>query len=181
MRKTAVALALLSLLTGCKEKKHTRTIIATKPVKEVSQAPVRSQEYTQEADFALSGSALHCTIHRQPADSLKKVKDESGQLFVDNEVSLSLTRKDGSVFLKRTFTKASFDECLDDDFRKRGILMGFVFEKVEDNRAYFAASVSHPLADDEYIPIRVTITPQGGVTIERDTQMDTNGEEEEGQ
>lgn len=175
-----LALALGALaLTGCSEKKDTRTIIATKPAKKAPQSPIRSQEYTQEATLTLAGTKLLCTIHRAPADSLAKVKDETGQLYVDNQVELTMTRPDGSVFLKRTFTKTSFDGCLDDDYRRHGVLMGFVFDKVEEGRARFAASVSHPQSEDEYIPIVVTITPQGAVSMQRDTEMDTNGETEE--
>lgn len=177
---TAIAVASLCLgLTGCGKKKETQTIIATKPVKKKPQAPIRMQEYKQEADFKLVGSQLHCLVQRTPADSLAKVKDENGQQYVDNQVQLVITRADGSTFFKRTFTKASFDDCLNDDYRRRGILEGFVFDRVEGNSALFAASVSHPQSDDEYIPIVVTLTSTGNLSIARDTQMDTSGSEEE--
>lgn len=180
MKQTAAVLALalcIPVLSGCGGKKETSTIIAPKPTKKAPKAPIRSQEYTQEAQLTLAGSRLECHIRRTPADSLAKVKDETGQLYVDNEVTLTLTRADGSVFLRRTFTKASFDEWLDDDYRRHGVLMGFVFDKVEDGRARFAASVSHPTSEDEYIPIVVTVTPQGAVSMARDTEMDTSGNE----
>lgn len=177
-RLTFAALALAGLaLSGCKEQKPTNTIITTKPAKPAPKAPVRMQEYTQEADMKLSGIALHCTIHRTPADSVAMVSDEEGQKYVDNEVTLSIRRKDGSVFLDRRFTKSSFDACLDDFYRKRGVLQGFVFDRVDANRALFAASVGNPQSDDEYIPIVVSITPQGAVSMARDTEMDTSGGE----
>lgn len=180
IKTLAIALGATVVMAGCRsEKKDTHTIIATKPAPKEPKAPVKMQEYTQETDFTLVGSKLHCTIHRTPSDSLAKVKDEGGQQYIDNQITLSLTRTDGTTFLKRTFTKASFNDCLDDDYRKRGVLMGFVFDKVDNNRALFAASVSHPGADDEYIPIVVTITPQGAVSMARDTEMDTSGNEDE--
>ena len=106
------------------------------------------------------------------------VKDETGQKYVDNNISLVITRGDGSTFFKRTFTKASFDSCLDDDYRKTGILEGLVFDRVDGNTLRFAASVSHP-GTDEYIPIVLVIDRFANVSIKRDTQLDTNAEEED--
>ena len=42
----------------------------------------------------------------------------------------------------------------------------------------FAGSVCHPQTD-EYIPLVVTVSNFGDVTIKRDDQMDTNGIEED--
>ena len=42
----------------------------------------------------------------------------------------------------------------------------------------FAGSVSHPQTD-EYIPLVVTVSNFGNVTIKRDDQMDTNSTQEQ--
>jgi hypothetical protein len=86
-------------------------------------------------------------------------------------------RQDGSVFFSQTFTKADFNDYLDDDYRATGILEGLVFDRVEGLRLIFAGSVSHPQTD-EYIPLVITLSNFGDVTISRDTQMDTSGSEE---
>ena len=106
------------------------------------------------------------------------VKDETGQKYYDNIISLTITRDDGSTFFSRTFTKQAFDSCLDDDYRNTGILEGLVFDKVSNGTLRFAASVSHP-GTDEYIPIVLTIDRFANVSIKRDTQLDTSSEEEE--
>jgi hypothetical protein len=113
-------------------------------------------------------------VSRTPDDSLRMVKDETGQKYVDNRISLKIIRPDGSVFFSRTFTKAAFDSFLNDDYRKTGILEGFVYDKVEGNNLFFAASVCHPQTD-EYIPMVVTVSNFGDVGIKLDNQMDTNG------
>ena len=76
------------------------------------------------------------------------------------------------------FTKSTFDAQLDDDYRQTGILEGLVFDKVDGNNLVFAGSVSHPQTD-EYIPLVVTVSNFGNVTIKRDDQMDTNSTQEQ--
>ena len=106
-----------------------------------------------------------------------KVQDETGQKFVDNRITLRVIRADGSVFFKKVFTKGNFDAQLDDDYRKTGILEGLVFDKVDGNNLVFAGSVSHPQTD-EYIPLVVTVSNFGNISIKRDDQMDTNSTQE---
>ena len=102
---------------------------------------------------------------------------KNGEVLCGDNVS-TITRDDGSTFFSRTFTKKSFDSCLDDDYRNTGILEGLVFDKVSNGTLRFAASVSHP-GTDEYIPIVLTIDRFANVSIKRDTQLDTSSEEEE--
>ena len=106
------------------------------------------------------------------------VEDETGQKFVDNRISLRVLRGDGSVFFSRSFTKAAFDNYLDDDYRKTGITEGLVFDKIDGNLLVFAASVCHPQTD-EYIPLVITISNLGDVGIKRDEDLDTYGSEEQ--
>lgn len=171
-------LAAATFLTACNEKKKSDNIITKKEVKKAPSAPVRMQEYNQTIDIELAGSQLTCFIHRMPNDSLDNVKDETGQPYVDNVIELNITRTDGSIFFKKTFTKKSFDSFIDDDYRKTGILEGLVFDKNEGNVLRFAASVSHPNTD-EYIPLLVKIDRKGNMTIERDTNLDTNSNDDE--
>ena len=89
----------------------------------------------------------------------------------DQDETVKVIRQDGSVFCTKTFTKAAFNSCLDDDYRKTGILEGLVFDKVEGNQLFFAASVSHPQTD-EYIPLVVTLSNFGEVSISRDDTIE---------
>lgn len=168
--------ALATVVASCTEKKKHDDIIAPKVEKPKLQAPVRMQDYNQTTDVKWLGKDYQVVVNRQPDDSLRMVKDETGQKYVDNRISLRVIRADGSVFFSKSFTKAAFESLLNDDYRKTGVLEGLVFDKVEGNHLFFAASVGHPQTD-EYIPMVVTVSNLGDVGIRLDTQLDTTGED----
>jgi hypothetical protein len=173
----AVALG-ATMLTGCKQKKQSQDIIVRKTETPKPQAPIRMQDYNQVKDIQWLDRAYQVDIRRTADDSLRMVKDETGQKFVDNRIHLKVIRQDGSVFFSQTFTKASFNDYLDDDYRATGILEGLVFDRVDGHQLIFAGSVSHPQTD-EYIPLVITLSNFGDVTISLDTQRDTSGSGEE--
>jgi hypothetical protein len=162
-------------LTSCGEKKKSSDIITQRVEKVTPRAPERMQEYDDSRDIAWIGKQYKVNVHRHPADSLPMVKDETGQKFVDNVISVKVLRADGSQFFARTFKKSDFLSYLDDDYIKTGILEGLVFDKAEGDFLEFAASVCHPNSD-EYIPLIVRLSRMGDISIQRDTQMDTTGE-----
>jgi hypothetical protein len=182
-RSSAMAVTLsivlgTTMLAGCKQKKQSEDIIVRKTEAPKPQAPIRMQEYNQIKDIHWLDREYQVNIRRTADDGLRMVKDETGQKFVDNRIRLQVIRQDGSVFFSQSFTKATFSEYLDDDYRQTGILEGLVFDRVEGNYLLFAGSVSHPQTD-EYIPLVIKVSNFGDVAISRDTQMDTNGSEEE--
>ena len=90
---------------------------------------------------------------------------------------LQISRKDDSEFFNRTFTKADFESCLDESFRKNGALLGIVFNRTEDDNLYFAASVGSPdKSSDEYVPLVLRLSKTGKVTISKDNQLDTSSD-----
>ena len=178
--RIVAAVVVFLLMAGCAEKKKHDDIIAPKVEAPKPQAPVKMQDYRQTTDIQWLNKSYQVEVVRTPDDSLRMVKDETGQKFVDNRISLRIIRADGSVFFSKSFTKAAFESLLNDDYRKTGILEGFVFDRVEGNNLFFAASVSHPQTDDEYIPMVVTVSNLGDVGIRIDNQMDTSGEQSVG-
>lgn len=173
-----VATIVLAIATaGCSEKKKSNDIIAKKEVKKAPAAPVYMQEYEQTKSVSVGGSQLTINIKRMPDDSLAMVKDETGQKFVDNRILLTVTNHQGGVVVLKSFTKGSFDSYIDDNYRKTGILEGLVFDRVEGNEIRLAASISHPQTD-EYIPLVVTVSKSGGISISRDSKLDTSGADE---
>ena len=159
-------------LMACGGKKKSNDII-TRVELPKPQEPVRLQSYSDSKDIQWIGRTYHLNINRQPSDSLPMVKDETGQQFVDNYITLVVSRQDGSQFYSHKFTKKDFDRYLDDDYRNTGILEGLVYDKVDGDWIEFAASVSHPQTD-EYIPLVVRLSRMGELSIKRDTQMDTS-------
>ena len=170
--KSVLALTFVGLLvTSCGKKKQHDDIIVQETEIPQPQAPIRMQDYKDVKDVQWLGKQYQVEVTRTACDSLAMVKDESGQQFVDNRIVLKVIRQDGSVFCTKTFTKSAFSACLNDDYRKTGILEGFVFDKAEGNQLFFAASVCHPQTD-EYIPMVVTVSNFGEVGIARDQQME---------
>lgn len=170
--KSVMALAFVGLITtSCGKKKQHDDIIVQETEAPKPQAPIRMQDYKDVKDVQWLGKQYQVEVTRTASDSLAMVKDESGQEFVDNRIVLKVIRTDGSIFCTKTFTKSAFNACLDDDYRKTGILEGFVFDKAEGNQLFFAASVCHPQTD-EYIPMVVTVSNFGEVGIAKDQQME---------
>ena len=90
---------------------------------------------------------------------------------------MKILRKDGTVFFNRTFSKADFINQIDASY-KDGALLGVVYDKCDGNNLYFAASVGSPdKSSDEYVPLKMTLSRTGGVSIARDTQLDTGSNE----
>ena len=170
--KSLMALAFVGLITtSCGKKKQHDDIIVQETETPQPQAPIRMQDYKDIKDVQWLGKQYQVEVTRTACDSLAMVKDETGQQFVDNRIVLKVIRQDGSVFCTKTFTKSAFSACLNDDYRKTGILEGFVFDKAEGNHLFFAASVCHPQTD-EYIPMVVTLSNFAEVGISKDQQME---------
>ena len=170
--KSLLALTFVGLLaTSCGKKKQHDDIIVQETETPQPQAPIRMQDYKDIKDVQWLGKQYQIEVSRTACDSLAMVKDETGQQFVDNRIVLKVIRQDGSVFCTKTFTKSAFSACLNDDYRKTGILEGFVFDKAEGNQLFFAASVCHPQTD-EYIPMVVTLSNFAEVGISKDQQME---------
>ena len=170
--KSVVALAFVGLITtSCGKKKQHDDIIVQETEVPQPQAPIRMQDYKDVKDVQWLGKQYQVEVTRTASDSLAMVKDETGQQFVDNRIVLRVIRQDGTVFCTKTFTKSAFSACLNDDYRKTGILEGFVFDKAEGNHLFFAASVCHPQTD-EYIPMVVTLSNFAEVGISKDQQME---------
>ena len=181
MTKKQLAFVLMAgvlAVAGCKDKKQTTDIITTKVETPKPTGPIRMQPYKDSADVQWLGKNYRVVFSRTPSDSLPMVKDESGQLFVDNRISLVVRRQDGSVAISKTFTKAAFNNYLDSEYKRSGILEGFVFDEVDGSQLEFAASVCLPQTD-EYIPLEVKIDNFGNLKIQRDSEMDTSGDNDE--
>lgn len=174
----AMAAGLVLATSGCGSKKKSDQIITQRVVKKAPRQPVKMQEYNDERDVSWIGKSYHVAVNRMPSDSLPMVKDETGQKFVDNIFTLTVSREDGSVFFSRQFTKAFFTNYITDVYRKAGILEGIVFDKADGDWLKFAASVGLPQTD-EYIPLVIRLSRMGELTVSQDTQMDTNGDIDE--
>ena len=181
----AAVLIMAFVMQSCNEKKQSNVIIAPKPVKQGPKAPVKMDEFKHADDVPWLDKTYKVEVHRFVADSLPKVNDEQGNPYFDNLIRVRVLRADGSEFFNRVFSKKSFSNYLDDNTREHGALLGIVFDHAEGDNLYLAASVGAPdRLSDEYIPLIITVTRMGDVSIQKDTRLDSvqpdQPEEEEG-
>ena len=104
-----LAITGLVVLAGCKEKKQSQDIIAPRLEVKKPSAPIRMQTYSDQRSVQWLGKEYKIEVKRTPDDSLRLVKDETGQQFVDNRIALIVRRTDGSIAIQKTFTKAAFE------------------------------------------------------------------------
>ena len=184
--KCVLAVLAVAAMASCSEKKKPNVIIVPKAETPKPSAPVRMSEYTHRDDVEWIGKTYKVEVHRFVADSLPMVKDEQGTKYYDNLIRIKVIRPDGTEFFNRLFSKKAFNDYLDANTRDNGVLLGIVFDRAEGDNLLFGASVgSADKLSDEYIPMIVTLSRRGNVSIARDTQLDSiepldaNAEDEE--
>lgn len=174
--------SVLTLFPSCKEKQESQVIIAPKPVEQKSSAPMRMQDSDTNTDVEWLNKTYHVNVVRKTDTNLPLTRDEGGHPYYDSRITLTVKRADGTVFFNREFKKTDFSRLLPDDILRDGALLGIVFDRVEGNHLYFAASVGSPdVLSDAFLPIVLTVSNMGNVDMQRDTQMDTGQTPEEQQ
>ncbi len=138
----------------------------------------RMQPSVSQGNVVIAGAEYHYEVHRNSCDSLKMVSDEQGTQFVDNVIELKILRNGNQKVFYKRFTKHYFAGQVGADFMKNGILEGLVFDKVQDGRLFFAASVCYPQTD-LFIPLSVQISPKGAIAVERIYMMDEHQEQQD--
>lgn len=179
MKKTitcATCLAAIALLAtvSCKEKKQSDDIIIAKYVPETPQAPIKLPVDHRNTQVDWLGKNYEVDITRHAADSLPMLTDESGQKYVDNIIKLQVKRSDKSVFINKSFTKSSFAMYLNEDMRKSGYLENIVLHGIKDDALFFGVVISHPGAEDEFVPLEMLIDRLGGLVVKQGELFDMN-------
>lgn len=129
----------------------------------------RMRTYDYADSVRVGAHVYRYHIHREACDSLPMVTDEAGFVFADNIYRLTIL-KDGQPFVDRRFTKAAFNHLLSADFRRQGILDGFMCDTSQPG-LHFAVSVSYPQSD-MYQPFLLSFDERGGMSLVIDTRSD---------
>lgn len=163
---------LLGLFAACKDQKSaSESNDASGTHAEDTVATVqRMNDYHYADQVAWRGQSVSYVVDRHAVDSLPVITDEQGVQYADNVITLSLKQGNRQVFHK-TFYKRSFKEYMEDDFYAHAILEGMAFDKEKDGNLCFAVSVSYPMSD-LYIPLLITIRPDGSYDIAKDLVLD---------
>lgn len=176
---TVVSLCVVgAALVGCKHEKKSNDIITTiAPKPKVPKGPVALEGFTYRKTINWLGAAYKITIKRAADKSLDVVTDEDGRRYYDNRISLLITREDGSEFYSRTFTKEDFHSITPEKYHKEGVLLGFMFDKIDLNKLHFGASVGSPNPlSDEYVPLEVVLDNLGGIKITESSDFVTGSD-----
>uniref|UniRef100_A0AB33IN44 DUF4738 domain-containing protein n=1 Tax=Prevotella sp. GTC17253 TaxID=3236793 RepID=A0AB33IN44_9BACT len=170
-----ISCTLIGGLTGCGKSKKSQDIITHKPKAQVvNKKPQKIGDYQQTRDVEWLGARYKVLVVRQANQSLQQVDDGNGNRYYDNQITVKIIRKDGSEFFNRTFTKADFESYVDDIYKKNSALLGIVLDEAQGDKLRFAASVGSPdRMSDEYVPLVLVISRTGGVSISKDSQLDT--------
>ena len=163
-------------LVGCGGKKDNGDIITKKPVLVVHRTIQKTGDYVQRREVSWLGS--HYTVEvKRMADPSLPVINEGSSRYYDNRITITVIRSDGSKFFSRSFTKKDFLAYVDKAYADEA-LVGIVLDHAEGDHLRFAASVGSPdKLSDEYVPLKMTLSRTGGVSISRDTQLDTGSSE----
>ena len=125
----------------------------------------RMQVSTVETRINFKDKEYRSVVSRMPDETLPHVTNDMGDIYVDNKITLKLTRS-GETVLNKKFTKADFASVVELDFLKKSILEGLVFDKTTSHGIVYAASVCYPQTD-LYVPLSIIVTPDGKMSIER--------------
>ena len=113
MRKNELKILLMAMavvgVSACKEKKQSEDIITTKPVAEVKKPTQKVGDYDMTTPAEWVGSTYQVFVQRKADESLPLADDGQGNKYYDNRITVKVTRKDGSEFFNRTFSKDDFD------------------------------------------------------------------------
>lgn len=148
----------------------TTTVVVTGPLP-------ADDDLTRHYADTLGNRAYAITIKRTADETSKTVTDEFDQEYYDNSVSVHITR-DGAEFFSKTFTKEAFEDYLT-AADSSSVLLGMAYDEDKSNngKVCLAAQIGLP-GTGEGPAFTIEIPAAGGVySIVRDTQQDTNAQE----
>jgi hypothetical protein len=101
-----------------------------------------------------------------------------GQKHYDNQIILKIN-KSGNTIFSHTFTKKSFKRFIPDDLYDSYVLTGFNINYNKENKQdkfYFVSSVGDTDDLESYIPIDITITAKGELSLDKFIDTDISKE-----
>lgn len=133
-------------------------------------APQRMQVSDIKTAFTYKGKEYQSSVLRIPDETLPIVKNEQGEKFVDNRITLRISCE-GKQLVDKVFTKESFASLIDAEFMKNSILEGLVYDKTAPEGMIYAASICYPQSD-LYVPIRLVVTTDGKISMTKEELME---------
>jgi hypothetical protein len=135
-------------------------------------------QYTSEGHLTVQGEQYSYSYQFAPSDSLPLVTTSLGQKHYDNQIILKIN-KSGNTIFSHTFTKKSFKRFIPDDLYDSYVLTGFNINYNKENKQdkfYFVSSVGDTDDLESYIPIDITITAKGELSLDKFIDTDISKE-----
>lgn len=169
-----LSLSAVCMLTACSSKPKTETagggLHVVMKTDEPRLAPERMPMSDVTHHIRFGGREYEAHVFRTADETLPVVKNQEGQEFIDNCVRLRVSTGN-RIILNRSFTKDDFASLVEDRLLKHSLLEGLVYDTVSTGGLVFAASVSYPQSD-LYVPIRLVVTFDGKVSMQRIDQLE---------
>lgn len=163
----------LLCLASCQKAKQSNVILAEKPAEEKPKPTQSIGDYEQTFPLQWQGKSYQVTVQRKADKSLPTVK-EGTQSYFDNRILVNVMGADNTVFFAKEFTKEYFAQHISPKTLQKSVLLGVVYNRVEGDKIYFAASVGSPdQLSDEYIPFDVVLTRDGSLTTTKAEREDS--------
>lgn len=163
---TAVFLLfIVACSSGNKDGKRDNTRVLMENITD-EQGIQRMQASTVNETVEHKGKSFNVSLSRVPDDNLPMVESEVGDMFVDNKITLHITQGGKDVF-RKSFTKQDFSTLIANQFLKKSILEGMVYDKETPQGLLFAVSVSYPQTD-LFFPITITISESGKMSMKKE-------------
>ncbi len=123
-----------------------------------------------KTNFVHKGKEYTSLITRQPDEEQPFIKNQQGDVFVDNSITLRITSANKTI-VNKTFTKKDFASIIDSRFMKHAILEGLIYDGTTPEGFVYIASVSYPQSD-LYVPIKLTIGTEGNIRMTKEELLE---------
>lgn len=151
-----------------------KDIIVPPPVEELPKGPQSMPEVHQSMEVEWQNETYTVVVDRVADKEQGLIVDENGIQYYNNTITLKILRANSEVFVSRTYHKSDFREYVrNSKYYERSVLLGIVYDEVRDGKIYFAASVGAPdVRSDEFIPLVMSVSRSGDISIALDTRLD---------
>lgn len=170
--------ATLYLATSCssstnKEQENVRILMKDSVE---NNTPQKMPSTESKINFIHKGKEYTSLITRQPDEEQPFIKNQQGDMFVDNSITLYITNANKTIVNKR-FTKKDFASLIENRFMKHAILESLIYNGTTSEGFVYIASVSYPQSD-LYVPIKLTISPEGNIRMTKEELLENQSAEE---
>ena len=138
--------------------------------------PQKMPSTESKTNFIHKGKEYTSLITRQPDEEQPFIKNQQGDMFVDNSITLNITNANKTIVNKR-FTKKDFVSLIENRFMKHAILESLIYNGTTSEGFVYIASVSYPQSD-LYVPIKLTISPEGNIQMTKEELLENQSTEE---